>query len=170
MVRHELRDDPAATRGTVRASIGEGMPLRIPLDTLVASPVLRRVAMALPWLFTGPVIHRAALLAAWSGTPLESERLFEAAVRCYRARLDLVPLARLRAHQAMVRARGASARGECAEALEVERRLSRLETIEAPWPPFELVSAASLLATWDTRPDAAAGPGAMRDAPMLRAA
>jgi hypothetical protein len=146
------------------------MPVRILLDILVASPVLRRVAVTLPRLFTGPVLHRGALLAAWSGSFPEAERLFEAAARCYRARIDLVPLARLRAHQAMVRARGASARGDGAAALEVERRLGRLETIEAPWPPFELVSAASLLGSWDARPGVAAGPGGARGALIQRAA
>ena len=123
------------------------------LDTLAASPVLWRAAVGAPRLFPGRLLHQAALRAAWEGSFGNAERLFEAAARCYRAEMELIPLARLRAHQAMARARGASSRGRDEERhLEVERRLSRLDLIEAPWPPFPLVGAASLLATWMADP------------------
>jgi hypothetical protein len=42
--------------------------------------------------------------------------------------------------------------------LDVERRLCRLERIEAPWPPFPLVEATSLLASWQEREPTIAGP------------
>ncbi len=129
------------------------MPVpRIALDTLAASPVLWIAAVAVPRLFPGRLLHEAALWAAWEGALPEADRLFEAAARCYQSELEVVPLARLRAHQAMARARTASPGGPDGErCLDVERRLSRLERIEAPWPPFPLVDATSLLASWHER-------------------
>ncbi|HEY6865673.1 MAG TPA: hypothetical protein VI792_00345 [Candidatus Eisenbacteria bacterium] len=137
------------------------MPARpLALDTLAASPVLWRTAVVAPRLFPGHLLHQAALRAAWEGSFRNAERLFEAAARCYRAELELTPLARLRAHQAMARARATTpGRRESEGFLEVERRLSRLESIEAPWPPFPLVGAASLLATWMADlPESSPGP------------
>ena len=125
---------------------------RIALDTLAASPVLWLAGAAAPRLFPARLLHHAALWAAWEGAFPEAERLFEAAALCYRSELDVVALARLRAHQAMVRARTSGDDDRNSEqCLDVERRLCRLERIEAPWPPFLLVDATSLLASWHER-------------------
>lgn len=133
---------------------------RIALDALATSPVLWQVGVVAPRLFPGSLLHMAALWATWEGAFPQAAGLYEAAARCYQARLDLVPLARLRVHQAMARARASanSARGT-ESFLDVERRLSRLEHIEAPWPPFALVNASSLLASWteDEHSEADAG-------------
>ena len=142
------------------------MPVRrIALDTLAASPVLWIAAVAAPLLFPGRLLHQAALWAAWEGAFPEAERLFEAAARCYQSELGVVPLARLRAHQAMTRARTSPLEGPDSErCLDVERRLCRLERIEAPWPPFPLVDATSLLASWHEREPAFPNlPGQARD-------
>ena len=125
---------------------------RIALDTLAASPVLWLAAVAAPRLFPGRLLHHAALWATWEGAFPEAERLFEAAALCYQSELDVVALARLRAHQAMARAWTSVREGPDSErCLDVERRLCRLERIEAPWPPFPLVDATSLLASWHNR-------------------
>lgn len=122
---------------------------RIALDTLAVSRVLWLAGMASPRFFPGRLLHQAALWAAWEEAFPEAERLFEAAAGRYQVEMDLVPLARLRVHQAMARARASSLDGRDGERhLEVERRLSRLESIEEPWPPFQLVDAPSLLACW----------------------
>ncbi len=139
---------------------------RIALDTLAASPVLWLTAPAVPRLFPGRLLHQAALWAAWEGAFAEAERLFEAAARCYQADVHVVPLARLRAHQAMARARTSARDGlDPARCLDVERRLCRLDRIEAPWPPFPLVDARSLLASWNEREAVVAGPVAAEDPP-----
>lgn len=125
-----------------------GIP-RIALDTLAGSRVFWFAGVAARRLFPGHLLHRAALWAAWDGAFPDADRLFEAAAGRYRLDLDLVPLARLRVHQAMARARSSSRRGRDTEqCLDVERRLCRLERLEAPWPPFPLVDAATLLASW----------------------
>jgi hypothetical protein len=134
---------------------------RIALDTLAASPVLWLAAPAAPRLFPGRLLHQAALWAVWEGAFAEAERLFEAAARCYQADINVVPLARLRAHQAMARARASARDGlDVADCLDVERRLARLDRIEAPWPPFPLVDARSLLASWNDHEAVAADPAA----------
>ena len=122
---------------------------RLALDTLATSPVLWQVGVLAPRLFPGSLLHKAALWATWEGAYPQAAGLYEAAARCYQAKLELVPLARLRVHQAMARAR-ASADGvrDTESFLDVERRLCRLEHIEEPWPPFTLVDASSLLASW----------------------
>jgi hypothetical protein len=55
--------------------------------------------------------------------------------------------------------------------LAVERRLSRLEHIEEPWPPFALVDASSLLASWieDGSSEADAGRPHAREQEMTAA-
>jgi hypothetical protein len=85
----------------------------------------------------GEALHRAALEASHAGEHRVAERLFTAAGRAYRRELELLPLARLRVHQLIARA-------EADAGPEIERRLERLEDIESPIPPFELVPAASL--------------------------
>ena len=135
---------------------------RIALDTLAVSRVRWVAGTAVPRLFPGHLLHQAALWAAWEGAFPEADRLFEAAAGRYQVNFDLVPLARLRVHQAMARARASTRDGRFGERhLEVERRLSRLERIEAPWPPFPLVDAPSLLASWlDDQAASPAGVGA----------
>ena len=138
---------------------------RIALDTLATSPVLWQIGVAVPRCFPGSLLHQAALWATWEGALVQAEGLYEAAASRYQARLDLVPLARLRVHQAMTRARAATdgARGT-ERFLDVERRLCRLDHIEEPWPPFALVDASSLLASWiEQAPEAQAGGGAHDD-------
>jgi hypothetical protein len=122
---------------------------RIALDTLAVSRVLWLAGMTAPRFFSGRLLHQAALWAAWEGAYPEADRLFEAAAGRYQVGFHVVPLARLRVHQAMARARAPGPDAHAGERhLDVERRLCRLERIEAPWPPFPLVDAPSLLATW----------------------
>jgi hypothetical protein len=139
---------------------------RIALDTLAGSRVLWLAGVAAPRFFPGRLLHQAALRAAWEGAFPQAERLFEAAARRYQVELDLVPLARLRVHQAMAHARASSREGRDNErCLDVERRLCRLERIEAPWPPFPLVDAPSLLASWlDDEPALLSAAGASAEA------
>lgn len=78
-----------------------------------------------------------------------ADRLFEAAALRYRADLAVEPLARLRTHQLMARVRALPHPDREPELiLEVERLLNRLQRIESLTPPFELVEARSLHATW----------------------
>jgi hypothetical protein len=119
------------------------------LDT----PPLWLFARFAPWLFTARALHFAALGYAARDRSATADALFElAAARC-RADLLVEPLARLRVHQLMVRARVRGGPGENRTVhLEVERRLAALTWIESPHPPFALVPARSLLATWGRDP------------------
>ncbi len=94
-----------------------------------------RLALLVPGLFPGTVLHHAALWVSASGARDLAQRLFEAAAHRYREDLRIEPLVRLRIHQRMV---GAMARrpGDPDPALEIERGLLSLERIESPWPPF----------------------------------
>src|SRR5439155_9859386 len=104
---------------------------------------------------TGAELHHAALVALHAGRRRDAERDFERAAERYRGVLAVEELARLRVHQLMMRVlSGAEAGHEREECLEVERRLSQLDTIEALEPPFELVEARSLLGAWLERPRA----------------
>ncbi len=114
-----------------------------------ASTLLLPLARHLPSLFGGARFHRAALAAAAGGDAESANGLFELAVACYRREWRVEPLARLRVHQAIVRLKAgliADPTGE--EALEVERRLTRLTRIESLEPPFELIDARQMLASW----------------------
>ncbi len=97
----------------------------------------------------GAGLHRSALLAAHAGRHERAERLFEAAAGRYRRDLEVEPLARLRVHQMMARVlAGRDPSSDAQRCLEVERRLVRLDRIESPHPPFTLVDARSVLASW----------------------
>ena len=123
------------------------------------------VASHTPLPFDGAAHHRMALEAMHARCFGAADRLFERAARRYREEISVEPLARLRAHQAMARLR-ACARPEPERLLEVERQLYRLRTIESLEPPFALIDAGRLLASWN--PDASASrarPAIMRLAP-----
>jgi len=98
-------------------------------------------ASHLPFLFPGPTLHRAALLAAFGRRFGLADRLFEAAALRYRAGLAVPSLARLRVHQLIARAQ-ACAKSDPARALrlanEIEARLSRLDDLEDLAPPFAM--------------------------------
>jgi hypothetical protein len=98
-------------------------------------------------MFTGSDLHLAGLHALWAGEHQTAERLFEGAARRYRRDLRVEPLARVRVHQLMARA--CAAGGSMSPlSLEVDRALTRLDRIESPAPPFALVPAHALLASW----------------------
>jgi hypothetical protein len=73
--------------------------------------------------------------------------LFEGAALHYREGVKTEALARVRVHQLMARA--CAAGGWISPlSLEVDRALTRIERIESPDPPFALVPAHVLLASW----------------------
>ena len=122
-------------------------------------PVLRVVLRFLPHFTTGRVLHRRALAAHAAGADAEAERWFESAAARYREELAVEPLARLRVHQLMARARaGDSAQVESAAMIEIVRRLNRLDRLEALSPPFELVDARTVLAQWIERTEGLPAP------------
>lgn len=103
----------------------------------------------LPRLFGGATFHRAALVSAHHGDYALAECLFRVAAARYRHELHIEPLARLRVHQEIARVRGlGTPERDPSRCIEVERALARLTTIESLEPPFELVDADSLLASW----------------------
>ena len=97
----------------------------------------------------GAVLHRSALKAMHERRWGDAELRFEAAARRYRRDLDVEPLARLRVHQMMAQVLSGAESGRRVErCLEVERRLSQLESIESLEPPFAPVEARTMLASW----------------------
>jgi hypothetical protein len=111
--------------------------------------ILRLARHAVSLLGGGAGLHHRALHAAHTRQLPQAERLFEAAAACYRRELDVEALARLRIHQMMARVLGgADPESQAQSTLEIERRLCRIECIESPYPPFELVDARSVLASW----------------------
>ena len=124
---------------------------------MLDSPLTWQIALRLPALFPGTALHRAGLEANAAGAFPVSVALFERAARRYRACLEVEALARLRVHQLIARARAnGEPRREGPLGLEVEQRLARLERIEALEPPFDLVPAGRLLASWNL--ERSAGP------------
>jgi hypothetical protein len=111
--------------------------------------IVRWIAGRVPGVMPGALIHRAALRALHAGAFALADALFERAADRYRLDLEVEPLARLRVHQAIARvhATGHPARDPDA-CLDIEQRLARLQRIESLEPPFELVPASRLLATW----------------------
>jgi len=94
-------------------------------------------------------LHRAALAAIHARNWERAEELFEAAAERYRRELEVEALARLRVHQMMARVlAGCDPGSESQRCLEVERRLCRLDRIESLQPPFALIDARSVLASW----------------------
>ena len=109
------------------------------------------LATHLPLVVSGARLHRAALDALHRGDPGAAEALFERAALRYRRELAVEPLARVRVQQLIARARARpNADRGAGLALEIERRLCRLDRIEALDPPFSLIEARSLLASWMT--------------------
>lgn len=116
---------------------------------MLSLPVFRVVSRWLPDQVSGRVLHRRALAAFACGQLAEAERWFEAAAHVYRRELAVEPLARLRVHQLMARARsGRRVDGEPATVAEIVRLLNRLDRLERLDAPFELADARSVLAQW----------------------
>lgn len=102
-----------------------------------------------PWLLPGSRLHLHALAAYESGRPADAEPLFQAAAAAYRRELNVEPLARLRVHQSLVRARASGSPGEEAERmLEIVRSLNRLDRLESLHAPFALSDARKVLSEW----------------------
>jgi hypothetical protein len=98
-------------------------------------------------MFAGEYLHLAGLHAFTAREHETAIRLFEGAALRYRETLRTEPLARVRVHQLMARA--CAAGGWISPlSLEVDRALTRLDWIESPEPPFALVPAHVLLASW----------------------
>lgn len=119
------------------------------------------VARRLPAILPGGTLHRAALAAMRRGRYPLADALFERAADRYRLDLEVQPLARLRVHQAIARIRAAGSREpSTAACLEIEQRLARLEEIESLDPPYALVPASRLLASWIAAPETGREPSA----------
>jgi hypothetical protein len=106
-------------------------------------------------MFVGETLHLAGLRALSAQEYDTAIRLFEGAALRYREAVRTEALARVRVHQLMARA--CAAGGWISPlSLEVDRALTRLEWIESPEPPYELVPAHALLASWlaDAQPAA----------------
>ena len=120
--------------------------------TRKSHPMHRLLAALLPSIQGGARLHHAALEALHRGDPREADRLLERAALAYRHELAIEPLARARVHQLIARVRAYPGGAEVGErTLEIERRLCGLDRIEALEPPFALVEARELLATWVTQ-------------------
>ncbi|HYM80405.1 MAG TPA: hypothetical protein VEY91_03215 [Candidatus Limnocylindria bacterium] len=111
-------------------------------------PILWALASRFPALFTGSFLHQSALGASSAGRYDLAQRLYQAAAEHYREDLQVEAMARLRTHQLITRARSGSERTEANVALEIERRLRRLDTIESLVSPYALIPAHALLAAW----------------------
>jgi hypothetical protein len=113
-----------------------------------------------PGILPGSTLHRHALAVFASGHPALAEPIFEAAAAAYRRELRVEPLARLRVHQGLARARACTGQGEEAERmLEIVRALNRLDRLESLREPFALLDARAVLSEWlSDGPDAAASP------------
>jgi hypothetical protein len=105
-------------------------------------PLLRRSPLA-----RAHDLHRAGLAALHARDFAGCARLFTRAAARYRRELDVEALARLRVHELIARC-AADPHAAHEEELEVERRLARLERIEALTPPFALIPAHELMARW----------------------
>ena len=114
---------------------------------LLDSPRLWALACRNPWLMSAEHLHLAGLHAMSAGEHETAFRLFEGAALRYRDELRTEPLARVRVHQLMASACAAGGRMSPLS-LEVDRALTRLDRIESPEPPFALVPAHVLLASW----------------------
>jgi len=98
-------------------------------------------------MFAGETLHLAGLHAFSARDYETAVLLFEGAALRYREAVRTEALARVRVHQLMARA--CAAGGWISPlSLEVDRALTRLDQIESPVPPFALVPAHVLLASW----------------------
>lgn len=121
--------------------------------------VLRTVSRLWPRVASGRACHLRALAAFAAGDVAGAERWFEGAATLYREELTVEPLARLRVHQLMARARaGRSGAGEATAMIEIVRRLNRLDQLERLQAPFELADARTVLTQWLEQADAEAAP------------
>jgi len=110
------------------------------------SPLL---AALLPGIVSGARLHRAALEALHRGQAETAVILFERAAVRYRRELAVEPLARVRVQQLIARARARPEEGRDGRlALEIERRLCLLRQIEELEPPYRLIEAREMLASW----------------------
>jgi hypothetical protein len=132
---------------------------------MLDSPLVRLLASRVPAFFTGRQLHRAGLAAFHAREYATADFLLEHAADRYREDLEMEALARVRTHQLIMRAHTTPGHGT-ADALEVDRRLSRLERIEALAPPFTPVPAHELIARWRVPSRALVG----RDPALDRAA
>ena len=122
-------------------------------------PMTRVVSRWLPALVSGRALHRQALAVSAIGDHAHAVEWFEVAASQYRRELAVEPLARLRVHQQMVRARPVGGRGLDSNAmLEIVRGLNRLDQLESLDAPFELGDARSVLAAWIERSEGASKP------------
>ena len=97
----------------------------------------------------GQWYHRQGLAAFAAGEAADAERWFERAALRYREELAVEPLARVRVHQLMARARASrSEANESAAMIEIVRRLNRLDRLERLEAPYELADARVVLADW----------------------
>ncbi len=102
-----------------------------------------------PGFLPGSRLHLHALAAYAAGRPADAEPIFQAAAAAYRRELSVEPLARLRVHQRLVRARASGSPGEEAECmLEIVRSLNRLDRLESLHAPFALSDAREVLSEW----------------------
>ncbi|MEO5987275.1 MAG: hypothetical protein ABIU54_14080 [Candidatus Eisenbacteria bacterium] len=115
------------------------------LDSFSTRVLIRLAPVFVP----ATTLHRRALAAAAAGLFADAERCFEAGAAGYRRKLAVEPLARLRVHQCMVRARAAGdPRREAALMLEIVRGLNRLDRLEGFASPHALVDARTVLSAW----------------------
>ena len=128
------------------------------LPTLLTSPRFRALACRFPAVLGGERLHLAGLHAFADGEHETAVRLFERAALRYRRDLHTEALARVRVHQLMAAA-GAAGGRVSPLSLEVDRALTRIERIESPVPPFPVVAAHVLLASWLEGSGAWEGPG-----------
>lgn len=141
------RARPAIGRGTVHAVPGSVRLRLASLPVFLESPRAWALACQHPWLFDAEYLHLAGLHAFAAQEYESAIGLFEGAAARYREEVRTEALARVRVHQLMARA--CLAGGSISPlSLEVDRALTRLERIESPEPPFALVPAHVLLASW----------------------
>jgi hypothetical protein len=113
---------------------------------MLVSDLVLNLLERVPVLLDGRTLHRAGLRALAAGDPARARRMFACAALRYRRELRVEALARVRVHQLIAAAR---AGGDPEDALEVEWRLRRLDTIEALDAPHARIDARRLMAAWD---------------------
>jgi hypothetical protein len=109
--------------------------------------VLGLASQLLPEQTSGAAWHHRALTAVSRGDLAAARRLFAIAAERYRRELAVEPLARLRVHERMVRARDTGHAGSD-ELVEIVRLLNRLDRLESLEPPHALTDARTVLAAW----------------------
>lgn len=116
---------------------------------MLDSMPLRVFTHLAPVLVPAAALHRRALAAAAAGRYADAEQCFEVAAAGYRRKLAVEPLARLRVHQAMVRARAErDPMREAERMIEIVRGLNRLDRLESFSAPHELMDARQVLSAW----------------------